>query len=170
MLKERDIDPQKAPIPMRLFLAAEDAESVGVSSESEPNIGELRCEFEVFVPSSHSFSTIPVRTKAHNEHVDRSRFKHHPEVHSGYIVVRVGVVVCCDVSGSGTGRPDDVVVSSLNMYTCVGGEVSAEEPDEAAKWLFSPGTVVIDCTRDALRNEVPQEALLKLPPRVGDDG
>jgi len=36
--------------------------------------------------SSHTFSITPVRTKAHNEHVDRKRMRHHPDVHSGYIV------------------------------------------------------------------------------------
>lgn len=37
--------------------------------------------------SSHTFSTIPERTKAHNEHVERRRARHQPLVQRGYIVL-----------------------------------------------------------------------------------
>lgn len=36
--------------------------------------------------SSQTFSTMPVRTNAHNVHVLRRRVRHHPLVHSGYMV------------------------------------------------------------------------------------
>jgi hypothetical protein len=35
------------------------------------------------ISSSQTFSTIPVRTNAHNVHVLRRRARHHPLVHSG---------------------------------------------------------------------------------------
>ena len=44
--------------------------------------------------SSHTFSTTPVRMKAHNEQVDRRRVRHHPDLHSGYIV-DCEFRVCC---------------------------------------------------------------------------
>ena len=69
--------------------------------------------------SSQIFSTILVRTNAHREQVERSLARHQPEVHSGYIAWRGGVLCCCDM-GSETGRPDDVA-SSRNMYSCEGG-------------------------------------------------
>jgi hypothetical protein len=48
------------------------------------------------ISSSHTFSITPVRMKAHSEHVDRKRVRHHPDVHSGYIV-DCDFRVCCRV-------------------------------------------------------------------------
>jgi hypothetical protein len=39
------------------------------------------------ISSSQIFSTTPVRTKAHNEHVERRRARHQPLVQRGYIVL-----------------------------------------------------------------------------------
>jgi hypothetical protein len=38
------------------------------------------------ISSSQTFSTMPVRTNAHSVHVLRRRARHHPLVHSGYMV------------------------------------------------------------------------------------
>ena len=38
------------------------------------------------ITSSHTFSTIPVRTNAQSVHVARRRERHQPVLHKGYIV------------------------------------------------------------------------------------
>ena len=60
-----------------------------------------------YTPSSHTFSTMPVRMYAHIEHVVRRRARHQRVVQSGYIV-GFACVLFCGESGSETGNPDDV--------------------------------------------------------------
>lgn len=85
LLKDLDIDPQSAPMPMRDRLGVSGALSAfAAKSESEP------CARGVFSSivgtdssSSQTFSTTLVRTKAHKEQVVRSRVRHQPDVHNG---------------------------------------------------------------------------------------
>lgn len=115
--------------------------------------------------SSQTLSTIPVRINAHREHVVRSRAKHHPLVQSGYIVAgRAG-----PAGGNETGSPDEDVVSSLKMYTWLGGSLGVAGIP-GCEVLYENGVDAIVCTSDVLRKEGPQDDLLPEVARVGELG